>query len=99
MSCVSSWKARQLLWLRAATADDLNAMERALHSLEQHLDDPVLASEHDLAFHEAIGVATHNPCYRQLLQYLNVQIRLAVRAAENILCSNTVCRLPSIKNI
>lgn len=64
------------------TNADLNAMERALHSLEQHLDDPVLASEHDLAFHEAIGVATHNPCYRQLLQYLNVQIRLAVRAAR-----------------
>lgn len=64
------------------TDDDLRAMDQALQHLAQHLDDPVFASEHDLAFHEAIGVATHNPCYRQLLQYLNVQIRLAVRTAR-----------------
>ncbi|MVW79325.1 FadR/GntR family transcriptional regulator [Bordetella sp. 02P26C-1] len=67
-------------------AADLAEMQRCLTLLEQHLHHPELAVEHDIAFHAAIAVATHNAYYQQLLQYLNLQVRAAVRMArENTL--------------
>lgn len=62
---------------------DLDAMARALADLERHLDHPELSVEHDIAFHLAIATATHNPFYQDLLQYLNLQLRLAVSTARS----------------
>src|SRR5690606_31839594 len=39
--------------------------------------------EQDIGFHAAIAVATHNAYYQQLLQYLNLQVRAAVRMARD----------------
>jgi len=64
------------------TDADLAEMARCLAHLESHLHDPELAVEHDIAFHAAIAVATHNTYYQQLLQYLNLQVRAAVRMAR-----------------
>ena len=60
------------------TPADLDAMARALADLERDLDHPDHSVEHDIAFHLAIATATHNPFYQDLLQYLNLQLRLAV---------------------
>ncbi|QKH36155.1 FadR family transcriptional regulator [Achromobacter pestifer] len=62
---------------------DLAAMARALADLESHLEDPEQGVEHDIAFHRAIAAATHNSCYQDLLQYLNLQLRLAVSTARS----------------
>lgn len=64
-------------------AADLSAMAQALASLEAHLDHPDDGVEHDVAFHIAIAAATHNSTYQDLLQYLNLQLRLAVRTARS----------------
>lgn len=65
------------------TDADLSAMARALADLERHLDHPEHGVEHDIAFHLAIATATHNPFYQDLLQYLNLQLRLAVSTARS----------------
>ena len=36
-----------------------------------------------MAFHVAIAAATHNSTYQDLLQYLNLQLRLAVSTARS----------------
>ncbi|WP_313623525.1 FadR/GntR family transcriptional regulator [Achromobacter sp.] len=64
-------------------ASDLDAMERALASLEAHLEHPEQGVEHDISFHVAIAAATHNSYYQDLLQYLNLQLRLAVSTARS----------------
>lgn len=65
------------------TADDLAEMSRCLEHLQNHLHHPELAVEQDIAFHAAIAAATHNAYYQQLLQYLNLQVREAVRMARD----------------
>ncbi|CAB3918504.1 FadR/GntR family transcriptional regulator [Achromobacter deleyi] len=65
------------------TPADLDAMARALADLERDLDHPDHSVEHDIAFHLAIATATHNPFYQDLLQYLNLQLRLAVSTARS----------------
>ena len=57
----------------------LMASERA----SVDLDDPEQGVEHDIAFHVAIAAATHNRYYQDLLQYLNLQLRLAVSTARS----------------
>ena len=57
-------------------------MARALADLEHHQHHPEHGVEHDIAFHLAIAAATHNPFYQDLLQYLNLQLRLAVSTAR-----------------
>ncbi|KRC73288.1 GntR family transcriptional regulator [Achromobacter sp. Root83] len=64
-------------------AADLHAMEQALAALEAHLEHPEQGVEHDIAFHVAIAAATHNRYYQDLLQYLNLQLRLAVSTARS----------------
>ncbi|EHK63799.1 FadR/GntR family transcriptional regulator [Achromobacter arsenitoxydans] len=64
-------------------AADLAAMEQALACLESHLDHPEQGVEHDISFHVAIAAATHNSYYQDLLQYLNLQLRLAVSTARS----------------
>lgn len=64
-------------------AADLHAMEQALAALEAHLEHPEQGVEHDIAFHVAIAAATHNRYYQDLLQYLNLQLRLAVCTARS----------------
>jgi GntR family transcriptional repressor for pyruvate dehydrogenase complex len=64
-------------------ASDLAAMERALADLEAHLEHPEQGVEHDISFHVAIAAATHNRYYQDLLQYLNLQLRLAVSTARS----------------
>lgn len=65
------------------TPADLDAMARALADLERDLDHPDHSVEHDIAFHLAVATATHNPFYQDLLQYLNLQLRLAVSTARS----------------
>jgi len=64
-------------------AEDLSAMAQALADLEAHLEHPEQGVEHDIAFHVAIATATHNRTYQDLLQYLNLQLRLAVSTARS----------------
>lgn len=64
-------------------AADLSAMAQALADLEAHLEHPEQGVEHDIAFHVAIATATHNRTYQDLLQYLNLQLRLAVSTARS----------------
>ena len=63
-------------------ATDLAAMAEALAALDANLDHPEQGVEHDIAFHVAIAAATHNRYYQDLLQYLNLQLRLAVSTAR-----------------
>ncbi|SAI50423.1 GntR family transcriptional regulator [Bordetella ansorpii] len=69
---------------RRRTLADLAAMQLALEGLRGCLDDPDpdAGVEYDVAFHSAVAVATHNPSYQRLLQYLNLQLRQAVRTAR-----------------
>ncbi|CAM4117483.1 FadR/GntR family transcriptional regulator [Bordetella tumulicola] len=62
---------------------DLTEMGRCLASLESHLHHPEQGVEQDIGFHAAIAAATHNTYYQQLLQYLNLQVRAAVRIARD----------------
>jgi len=65
------------------SASDLQAMEEALARLQANLEHPEQGVEHDIAFHVAIAAATHNSYYQDLLQYLNLQLRLAVSTARS----------------
>ncbi|MBV2160064.1 FadR family transcriptional regulator [Achromobacter denitrificans] len=67
---------------RRRNATDLVAMAEALAALEANLEHPEQGVEHDIAFHVAIAAATHNRYYQDLLQYLNLQLRLAVSTAR-----------------
>jgi len=65
------------------TETDLAEMKRCLVRLKDQLHHPDYAVEEDIAFHAAIAAATHNAYYQQLLQYLNLQVRTAVRIARD----------------
>jgi DNA-binding FadR family transcriptional regulator len=64
------------------TEADIAALAAILKSLDDKLYAPDEAVELDIAFHVAIAEATHNRYYVDLLQYLNLQIRQAVRTAR-----------------
>ena len=64
------------------TPAEADALRRTLDLLERHVHDPEQGVEHDLAFHVAIAAATHNPHYRGLIGYLNLQLRQAVETAR-----------------
>jgi len=74
--------AAALAALRRTDAD-LSEMTRCLDALHSHLHHPEMAVEHDIGLHAAIAAATHNAYYQQLLQYLNLQVRAAVRIARD----------------
>lgn len=62
--------------------EDVAALSALLQRLHAHLYDPQPAADIDAAFHIGIAAATHNPYYRQLLQYLNLQLHQAVATAR-----------------
>ncbi|MHB1669616.1 FadR/GntR family transcriptional regulator [Thiomonas sp.] len=64
------------------TDDELAEMAKILRTLEDNLDHAERGVEFDTAFHTAIAMATHNPYYTDLLQYLNLQIRHVVNTAR-----------------
>lgn len=64
------------------TDDDVAALAALLQRLQDRLYDPQPAADLDAAFHIGIAAATHNPYYRQLLQYLNLQLHQAVATAR-----------------
>jgi DNA-binding FadR family transcriptional regulator len=64
------------------TEADIATLAALLKSLDDKLYAPDEAVELDIAFHVAIAEATHNRYYVDLLQYLNLQIRQAVRTAR-----------------
>ncbi len=64
------------------TDEDVAALSALLQRLHAHLYDPQPAADIDAAFHIGIAAATHNPYYRQLLQYLNLQLHQAVATAR-----------------
>ncbi len=74
------------------SAEDLDTLSALLERLQAHLYDAQPAVDLDAAFHIGIASATHNPYYRQLLQYMNLQLHQAVATAR----ANTLqqARLP-----
>lgn len=64
------------------TDEDVDTLSALLQRLRAHLYDPQPAADIDAAFHIGIAAATHNPYYRQLLQYLNLQLHQAVATAR-----------------
>jgi DNA-binding FadR family transcriptional regulator len=74
------------------SADDVETLASLLQRLKAHLYDAQPAVDLDAAFHIGIASATHNPYYRQLLQYMNLQLHEAVATAR----ANTLqqARLP-----
>ncbi|KWR92191.1 FadR/GntR family transcriptional regulator [Cupriavidus sp. IDO] len=64
------------------TEADLQDLSTLLERLREHLYDPQPAADIDAAFHIGIAAATHNPYFRQLLQYLNLQLHQAVATAR-----------------
>jgi DNA-binding FadR family transcriptional regulator len=64
------------------TSADLDAMKTILDTVAQGRLAADRAVELDIAFHVAIGDATHNPYFKDLLQYLTLQIRESVRAGQ-----------------
>jgi GntR family transcriptional repressor for pyruvate dehydrogenase complex len=64
------------------TAEDVDALASILSALADNLYAPDRAVELDIAFHVALGDATHNRYFKDLLQYLNLQIRECVRAGR-----------------
>jgi GntR family transcriptional repressor for pyruvate dehydrogenase complex len=59
--------------------DDLQRMEAQLQAMVEHKDDPQQWAEADVAFHQAIASATHNPLYPILLDSIAemlIEIRL-----------------------
>jgi GntR family transcriptional regulator, transcriptional repressor for pyruvate dehydrogenase complex len=64
------------------TPEDMAALEAILGALADNLYTPDRAVELDIAFHVALGDATHNSYFKELLQYLNLQIRECVRAGR-----------------
>ena len=67
---------------RRRNATDLAVTAEALAALEANLDHPEQASSTTSPSHVAIAAATHNRYYQDLLQYLNLQLRLAVSTAR-----------------
>ncbi|HTH59843.1 MAG TPA: FCD domain-containing protein [Paraburkholderia sp.] len=65
------------------TRADLDALKTILDTLAQNIYSPDRAVELDIAFHVAVGDATHNPYFKDLLHYLNLQIRESVRAGRS----------------
>jgi GntR family transcriptional repressor for pyruvate dehydrogenase complex len=65
-----------------ATEQDIQEMSRILDSLRDSLFLADQALAWDVAFHQALAVATHNPHYSQLLTYLTDQWRLSVQEAR-----------------
>ncbi|CAG2144711.1 HTH-type transcriptional regulator LutR [Cupriavidus yeoncheonensis] len=64
------------------SADDIDTLAEVLQRLKAHLYDAQPAVDLDAAFHVGIASATHNPYYRQLLQYMNLQLHQAVATAR-----------------
>lgn len=64
------------------TDADIEALGSILATLADNLYTPDRAVELDIAFHVAVGDATHNRYFKDLLQYLNLQIRESVRAGR-----------------
>lgn len=64
------------------TSADIEALETILNALAEHLYTSDRAVDLDIAFHVAMGDATHNRYFKDLLQYLNLQIRDSVRAGR-----------------
>ena len=67
---------------RHRTEQDVSRMGALLDTLAAQLDDPDHGVEPDIQFHIAVAMATHNPYYLQLLQYMNLQLHHAIRTAR-----------------
>lgn len=62
--------------------DDLAAMEAALTAMEQNLDEPSAAVEHDVVLHRAVLRATHNGLATSLDTVIDQGIRQSYRLAD-----------------
>ncbi len=83
-----------------ANKQDIRNMSRILDRLQKSLFIPDQALAWDVAFHQALAVATHNPHYSQLLTYLTDQWHLSVRAARlhTLVIDDSVRDLPGRLN-
>ncbi len=73
------------------TSADIDALETILNALAEHLYTPDRAVELDIAFHVAVGDATPYRYFKDLLQYLNLQIRESVEAGARIRSRIPIC--------
>ncbi len=61
------------------TADDLQRMQAAIEQASAHVDDYDACLESDLAFHEAVARATHNPFVMAFVLPINATLRDSYR--------------------
>jgi GntR family transcriptional regulator, transcriptional repressor for pyruvate dehydrogenase complex len=64
------------------TDEDIETLDAILQAFAAPQCTPERAIELDIAFHVAVGDTTHNPYFKDLLQYLNLQIRESVQAGR-----------------
>ncbi|MCT9118469.1 FCD domain-containing protein [Cupriavidus gilardii] len=66
---------------RRRTEADLAAIATALAAMRAQRDDPASAAAADVAFHQAIAQAAHNPCMAGLTDFVGQQLLAARRLA------------------
>lgn len=63
-----------------ATVDDIVLLTEVCERMAEAFDDPEAASRHDVDFHRAVAVATHNPLYVIMLDSIG-DVMLEIRRA------------------
>lgn len=66
------------------TEQDLNAMEQALHEMQEGIGNDELGEKADLAFHMAIAVASHNPILVSLMNSVSEMLIETMRETRRI---------------
>jgi GntR family transcriptional repressor for pyruvate dehydrogenase complex len=64
------------------SAQQLDAIERQLHSIQQAFDNGESGIEEDLAFHREIVDASGNPRFREMSDFLEAHVRNFIRKAR-----------------
>ena len=64
------------------SAEQLAAIEKQLHSIQQAFDDGEAGIEEDLAFHRQIVDASGNPHFREMSDFLESHVRNFIRKAR-----------------
>lgn len=66
------------------TEQDLNAMEQALHEMQEGIGNDELGEKADLAFHMAVAVASHNPILVSLMNSVSEMLIETMRETRRI---------------
>ncbi|MFC4182755.1 FadR/GntR family transcriptional regulator [Saccharococcus thermophilus] len=66
------------------TEQDLNAMEQALHEMQEGIGNDELGEKADLAFHMAVAAASHNPILVSLMNSVSEMLIETMRETRRI---------------